>query len=136
MTLQDNERKALVAYRIEKALNALKEACDVASLGHWNLAVQRLYYSTYYAQTALLLSRGESASTHMGVKAMIGRDFVKTGILTKEDGSLLGRLFIMRQTGDYEDSFDWTQADVKPLLAPTEELVNKIIGLIEKSEIK
>lgn len=131
MTLQTSERKALVDYRKEKALQSLVEAKDVAALGHWSLAVQRLYYSTYYAQCALLLSTGDTASTHSGVKAVIGLNFVKTGQLNKEDASLLGRLFSMRQTGDYTDSFDWEESDVKPLIEKTDKLVNKILNLIK-----
>ena len=132
MTLQADERKSLVEYRKERALSALNEAKDVATFGHWNLAVQRLYYATYYAQCALLINNGNQAASHVGVKSLISLNFVKTGKLTKDDGNLLGKLFSMRQTGDYSDYFEWTQEDVEPLMDKTVNLVNKIFGLIEK----
>ena len=132
MTLHADERNALVEYRKEKSLKTLKEAKDVASLEHWSLTVQRLYYATYYAQSALLIKAGNQASTHAGVKALVNLNFVKTGALSKEEGNLLGRLFSMRQSGDYEDSFEWTREDVEPLIGKTEILVNKILGLVDQ----
>lgn len=131
MTLQSDERNAIIHYRIERALSSLQEAKDTASMGHWNLAVQRLYYATYYIQSALLIRDGLSAGTHVGLKSLVGLNYVKTGILTAEEGALLGRLFQMRQTGDYSDNFDWTEKDVKPLIIPTETLIIKIQNLIE-----
>lgn len=49
MPLTDEERRAIVVYRLEKAEGALVEARDCASLGHWTLAANRLYYAAYYA---------------------------------------------------------------------------------------
>lgn len=55
MTLNPDERNAIVSYRLEKALNTIKEVKDVGALGYWNLAANRLYYAAYYASTALLI---------------------------------------------------------------------------------
>ncbi len=46
MPLTDEERKAIVVYRLEKADGAYVEAKDCASMGHWTLAANRLYYAT------------------------------------------------------------------------------------------
>ena len=43
--LNDEERKDLIRYRIEKAYKVLDEARDNAKLGHWNLTGNRLYNS-------------------------------------------------------------------------------------------
>ena len=97
MPLTEEERKAIVVYRMEKAEGALVEAKDCASMEHWTLAANRLYYAAYYASSALLINAGLQARTHEGTIGMIGQNFVRTGILTKEDGSLLARLQNMRQ---------------------------------------
>lgn len=106
MPLTDEERRAIVVYRLEKAEGALVEARDCASLGHWTLAANRLYYAAYYASSALLISAGHLAKTHEGTIGMIGQHYVRTGILTNKDGSLLARLQNMRHTGDYDDFLD------------------------------
>lgn len=132
MTLIPEERSAIVAYRIEKANDTIKEAKAVGSLGYWSLASNRLYYAAYYASVALLIDRGIEASTHKGAIRMIGFSFVKEGILIPEDSQLLGRLFSMRQTGDYEDLFDWKEQDVAPLIPKVEDYINRISLLINQ----
>lgn len=130
MPLTDEERKAIVGYRLEKSYDALVEAKDCASMGHWNLAANRLYYAAYYASSALLISAGYVAKTHDGTIGLIGQHYVRTGILTNEDGSLLARLQNMRHTGDYDDFLDWTQEDVEPYILKTEAFIKKIKDII------
>ena len=132
MPLTDEERKAIIVYRLEKADSAFIEAKDSATLGHWTLAANRLYYAAYYASSALLVSDGHSAKTHEGTIGMIGQNYVRTGVLTNEDGSLLARLQNMRHTGDYDDFLDWTQEDVEPYIPKVEAFVEKLKKLIYK----
>ncbi|MDE6286364.1 MAG: HEPN domain-containing protein [Muribaculaceae bacterium] len=133
MTLKSDDRAAIVAYRLEKAFKTINEARDIASLGYWTLVANRLYYAAYYASVALLISEGTDASTHKGVIRMIGSLFVKNGILSVEDSKLLGRLYTMRQSGDYEDLFDWEEADVGPLIPQVEDFIGRISNLINRS---
>lgn len=132
MQLTEEERKAIVVYRLEKAESALVEAKDCVSLNHWNLAANRLYYAAYYASSALLISAGHAAKTHEGTIGMIGQHYVRTGVLTNEDGALLARLQNMRHTGDYDDFFDWTQEDVEPYIPKAEAYIEKIKSIIYK----
>lgn len=133
MTLQPQERKAIIDYRIGRAMEALTEAVDNLRLQHWNLVANRLYYSVFYVCSALLIKNGIMTSTHAGVIHMINLHFVRTGILSKDEAHLLSDLFKMRQTGDYDDIFDWTEDDVAPLISPTEALVGHIITLLQGS---
>lgn len=130
MNLGRQERDAIVSYRIERSKAALREASDNCGLQHWNLVANRLYYSAYYACSALLIANGISATTHAGVNRMINLHFVKSNIISKSDARLLLDLFNMRQTGDYDDIFDWTEEDIVPLLPDVESFVSKIIALI------
>ena len=45
MNLNPEERKAIVEYRIERALSTMHEAKEISRLGFWNLAANRLYYT-------------------------------------------------------------------------------------------
>lgn len=128
--LTDEEREALVKYRIEKAYGTLVEAHDCANDNHWTLSANRLYYAAYYASKALLIQNGIVAKSHEGVIGMIGQKFVVTGIISKEDAKLLARLQNMRKTGDYDDFIEWHQDDVEPLFQLVEEYINKIKGLV------
>lgn len=130
MTLTPEEKNSVLQYRRQKSLDTLNEAKIVMQSGLWNLAVNRFYYSIFYASLALLLSKGLSASTHKGVWTMINLHFVKPGLLSKEDSSLLGKLFTMRHTGDYDDIFDWSEEDAKEFLPKTESLLQKMLTLL------
>lgn len=129
MGLTNEELSALVEYRKNKSEEVFVEAVDVAKLGHWNLAVNRLYYALFHACSALLLSKGQKAHTHSGVIHLMLLEFVKTERLSKEDGALLSTLFNMRNTGDYDDLFDWTEQQVSPLFEPARLLLDKILKL-------
>ena len=134
MTLKSQERSDIVSYRLERARQTLKEAIDIGGLEYWNLAANRLYYAAYYASAALLIHNGIEASSHKGIVRMIGMTFVRQGILHPEDSQLLGKLFTMRQTGDYEDLFDWKETDVSPMYLPVEDYINRIEAIISTSK--
>lgn len=133
MSLSEEERYALVCYRIEKARTTLNQVKNIVSTGYWDMIANRLYYAAYYAVSALLLQSGYSVQTHHGIIQMLGLHFIKTGIIDKEFGSLYGQLFSLRQTGDYGDTFGLTEKQVLPLLPQTEELIEAIASLIDNN---
>lgn len=78
-----DEKKAIIAYRRRKAYDTLNEAKEVAKLGYWSLAGNRLYYSVFHMASALLLDKGFTARTHSGVIHLIGAQFIAKGSLTR-----------------------------------------------------
>ena len=130
--LTDEERDALVKYRIEKAFGTLVEARDCAEDNHWTLSANRLYYAAYYASKALLIQNEIVAKSHEGVIGMIGQNFVVKDIVPKEDAKLLARLQNMRKTGDYDDFIEWHQEEVEPLFEKVENYINLIKILVEQ----
>jgi uncharacterized protein (UPF0332 family) len=102
-TLDEESRKALVQYRLERADETIKEAELLAGESHYNAAFNRLYYACFYAASALLVANGISASSHSGVKTMLGLNFVSKGLLSSEQGKTFSRLFEIRHSGDYDD---------------------------------
>lgn len=132
MTLSNDKRQDIIEYRKEKALKTFEEAEAIRDLGFWSLCANRLYYCAYYACSALLIKYGHTTTTHIGVKRIIGMEFVRTGILDKKYSDLFQRLFSMRHTGDYDDSFDWRETDVIPLFEPTKEFINTIFHILSE----
>ena len=130
MSLSDDERYALVIYRVEKSHNTLEQVKSILQLGYWDMVANRLYYAAYYAVSALLLQRGFSVQTHHGIIQMLGLHFVKTGILDSKYGTLYGQLFSLRQTGDYGDTFGLTEEQVMPLVPKTEAMIEEVTRLI------
>ncbi len=131
MSLDRESRQAIVAYRIERAYTTLDEANSVAEQGWYNLSANRLYYALWYAGSALLINMGHSAKTHSGMIAQINLHFVKTGILTMDDGALFSHLFSLRQSSDYEDFKQVTKEQLEELAPLVRKLVEKLDGLIQ-----
>ena len=129
--LNDDDRKELVLYRIEKSYKVLDEARDNAKLGHWNLTANRLYYSVFHMCQALLLSNGDTPRRHAGMIHKIGQDYVLEGKLDKSYGRLISRLYELRQSGDYDDKFDATEDEIMPYFEQVELLLDKIRALIK-----
>lgn len=130
MTLTDDERIALVSYRIQKAFDTLEEAEGISTLCFWNAVANRLYYACYYATSALLIKNSFHAQTHRGVITLLGMHFIKTGKLPENLGKIYSRLFELRQTGDYDDLYDLTEADVNPLLKPAKDYIRAISDML------
>ena len=94
----------------EDCSNSAKRELESGAL---TFAVNRLYYSLFYAVSAMLLSRGYDRFTkHTGVRAVFNRDFVRTGVVDQEMGALYNKLFEDRQKGDYEAFTDFSNEDV------------------------
>ena len=129
MSLSQEERNAIVAYRTEKARMALDEIKKVMPLEVWGIIANRMYYALFYAVSALLTIDSHPVNTHKGALPLVNQYYVKTDILTKEDGHLFGQVFAFRQGSDYDDFIDATKEDVEQLFPKVEVLVEKIIAL-------
>ena len=106
------------------------EARDNAKMKHWSLAANCLYYALFHIASALLVDKGYTSKTHSGILCILGQEFVAKGLLGSEDGRLVSRLQNMRQSGDYDDLFDWEEEDILPLFEPVEKLLDKMLNLI------
>ncbi|MBQ6070292.1 MAG: HEPN domain-containing protein [Bacteroidales bacterium] len=132
MSLTKEERRAVVEFRIEKALRAYEQAKGVIGLKYWETIANRLYYAAYNAVSALLIANGNTAQTHSGTIHLFGLHFIKTGQLPSEMGRLYHTLFTMRQTGDYDDTYGLTEQDVMPFVELTGQLVEQVSALAKQ----
>ncbi|MBS3771889.1 MAG: HEPN domain-containing protein [Bacteroidales bacterium] len=120
------ERKEYVKYRIEKAYQTYEAAKVLSDNGFWNSAVNRLYYSLFFAANALLVLKGIEAKRHATLKSQFSQHFVKTGKFEKKYGRLLSELYDWRQKADYEVVFDYDENSVLPLFQPVKEMLDQI----------
>lgn len=120
----------IVKYRISRAKETFDDANILAEKGKWNSTINRLYYSAYYAVTALLLDYNCKSTTHNGAKHAFSEQFIKKGIISKEYGRLFSQLFTWRQKGDYDDLFDFDEVKVLPYFEPVKKLLDIIEDII------
>ena len=94
-------------------------------------AANRLYYAAYYAVSSLLIAARIESKTHEGIIRMFSKEFVMTKRMDTRFGRIYNDLYTKRITGDYGDSFDVTEEDVRPMVNPTKELISCVKEQIE-----
>ena len=129
-TLDEQSRLALVRYRLERADETMEEARIMAENGHYNAAVNRLYYACFYATQALLLKHHIAAQTHAGVKSMLGLHFISKGVIPIDHGKTFNTLFEKRHSSDYEAFAYCDKALVDDLIPMAEAFIGKIKELL------
>ncbi|MEO8853237.1 MAG: HEPN domain-containing protein [Ginsengibacter sp.] len=102
-------KKRYAKYKIEAAYRTFDAARVLAENGFWNSAVNRLYYSLFYAVNALLVMNEIQTKSHSGSRAQFSNLFVKKHKFDIKYGKLYSQLFDWRQKGDYGNIFDMIQ---------------------------
>jgi uncharacterized protein (UPF0332 family) len=94
----------LIEYRLERSREALQDArLMFEQNGSPAGVINRAYYAMFYAALAILMTLDKGSSKHQGVIALFDQNFIKPGILPRELGKELHRIFELRQVGDYRD---------------------------------
>jgi len=122
----------LIRYRIDRSKEALSAAKLLYEQGHYNDAVNRLYYSCFYAVIALLATEGIHPHKHTAARAFLNKNWIKTGRLSKETGRTYNSLFDRREKGDYGDYFRFSRDDVKDGIISVAKAIEEIFQAIEK----
>jgi len=105
--------KELIKYRIERCDCTVEEAKIAIDLKKLHLAYNRIYYSIYYIVSALSLKSNFITSKHSGLLAWFNKEFINTGIVSKEYGKIYYKAFENRQESDYEDLITYNIKYVK-----------------------
>lgn len=121
-------KKDIYRIKISRAKTTLKEAQLLLENNFNSAALNRLYYASFYAATALLTSKDIFVKTHSGVKQMLGLHFINTGKLNDQMGQFYSNLFRFRQGVDYDDLLI---TDIE-LVKKYSELANEFVLLAEK----
>jgi len=130
-SLDEQSRSSLIRYRLERADGTIAEAKLLASEGYYNATMNRLYYACFYAALALLVANGIAATSHAGVKTMLGLHFVSKGLLDIQHGKTFSRLFEIRHTGDYDDFVYCDKEMVEEYTPRAEAFISRIKELLE-----
>ena len=133
MNLNENDRKEVVKFRLEKAKDTFAEIPVQLENKFYRTAANRLYYACYYAASALLINDGHETHTHSGVKTLLGLHYFSENKIEKSLGKMYRQLFNLRQTGDYEDWINISEEDIVPLIEPAEKFITEIELLILNS---
>jgi uncharacterized protein (UPF0332 family) len=127
-----NIKDEVINFRLTRADESLAMASVAATNNYWSSVVSELYYTCFYLVSALFARNDIKASTHSGVKTLLGQQFIKTGLIDAKWGELFSELFDMRQDGDYRDFKIFTEEEVLPFISQVEEFRDVIKTIIAK----
>lgn len=106
-----SEQKTLARHRFDRAQTTLKEANDELSRGNYSLAVNRAYYSVFYAMRAFLATVNKDSSKHSGVLALFNQQFIHKGAVPEVTFKAIQTLMDLRHEGDYQDFAEITKEE-------------------------
>lgn len=109
--MKKEDLQSLISYRMDRSAESLKAAGMMFENDMLISAMNRIYFSMFYAVQALLVLNGVSFSKHGHVKGYFNRNFIKTEIFSIEMGRLYNKAFEYRQKFDYVD-FATPEADM------------------------
>jgi len=76
-----------------------------------------LYYSCFYAVTALLVRDNLSSPKHTGVRSLFNKNYIRSEIISKDFGAVYNELFEYCLEADYTDFADFDELQVLPFIA-------------------
>jgi uncharacterized protein (UPF0332 family) len=132
MTLNRDDKKDLAAYRLDKAEAFLNDARTLLDTSSYESSANRSYYAMLTAARSLLILRGISADTHDGVKTMLSKEFIKTGLLPKEMGEIFRSLQARRVDSDYGDYVEIAEEEARDSMAKAARFVSEVKRLSRK----
>jgi len=124
MTIENQDD--YIKYRFKRAEEAFDEALILIKNKKWNAAINRLYYSCFYAVIALLLKNGIETQIHDGARIKFSNEFIKQGKIDIRYGKIFSKLFDYRQKGDYGDFFDFDEEMVLPLIEQVRDFLTEM----------
>jgi uncharacterized protein (UPF0332 family) len=119
--------KVLVSRRMEQATDCLEDGRFLLSAKRGaRTVVNRAYYAAFYAVLALLQTTGRTPRKHKGVLALFDSEFVKPGLLSKNESQALHQLFNARLEDDYQRIDPVQPEEAAELIAVAEHFVQSV----------
>jgi uncharacterized protein (UPF0332 family) len=118
--------------RIAKARQTAADARAMLDRASTASAVNRAYYSAFYAARALLATEGLDSAKHSGVLALFDKHFVLPGLVSREHGRALHDLFAERNKADYADRAEPDLETAARLVRRAEAFVGAAAALLQQ----
>ncbi|MCU0427871.1 MAG: HEPN domain-containing protein [Candidatus Kapabacteria bacterium] len=124
------ETKELIHYRLERSKSTLRAATLLHEQEQNLDAINRAYYSCFYAVLALLLLENHAAKSHSGIRTMFHKHWVLTERIPSQYGKVYNELFDMRHEDDYDDFASITPELTSEMIAKAQDFINNLESII------
>lgn len=132
--MESTAKQDIIMYRRQKSHDLLHDAKILIDNSLWNSAVNRLYYACFHSVSALLILNDINVKSHLGLRQKFGLHFIKNGIFNSECGHIFTKMYDMRQTSDYDDFREFSEAEVLDVYPKVIHLIEQIDKYIDQHQ--
>ena len=126
----------LIEIRLTQAKESLVKSRTLLNSGLLRGAINRSYYAMFYAALALAVLSQEVTSKHSGVIAFFDREYVRTGIFTRELSKAFHLGFQRRQESDYGELFTASEDEANKAIIEARNFVECVEKYIQSLSMK
>ena len=126
----DNRQIDLSKYRIQESIDRINVGENCLNDGFYKDAINRSYYSAFYAIKVILALDTVDFKRHKDVVAYFNKEYVASGIFQREIGRRLGILKQLREKSDYDDFYIASKEKAEEQLETTKIILSSVEGYL------
>ena len=123
MTLEINDRNILIKHRLNRARETRSESILLFRNKMYAAVVNRVYYSMFYALSALAIAEGFQTGKHAQLIGWFNKTFIKTGKVDSRYSKIISQAFDKRMLGDYADLPEFSESEVETMIAESDDFI-------------
>ena len=125
-----SNKNELIDYKVKRAYESISEVQFLLENNKLFLAVNRIYYGSFYILSALAIKHNFKTSKHNILISWFNKEFVKTEKLDKRLGKFIHKAFDERTLSDYGDFINYTTDEVEKLFGEMKDFINEVSKLL------
>lgn len=126
MSLDENERKELISYRLEEAKETIADVQLLIDNDRLRAAVNRIYYGMFYSLLALGLAYQFETSKHQQLLGWFNKNFIHEGLIDAKFGKIINKASNRRTQGDYESYVEFDKEVILEMFGEMNEFIIEI----------
>jgi uncharacterized protein (UPF0332 family) len=126
MSLEENERKELIRYRLQEAKETIADVQLLIENDRLRAAVNRIYYGMSYSLLALGLAYQFETSKHQQLLGWFNKNFIHEGLIDSKFGKIINKASNRRTQGDYESHVDFDKEVILEMFGEMQEFISEI----------
>jgi len=131
MTLDDNDKKILIRYRIEEAEETIEDVRLLIENDRLRAAINRIYYGMFYSLLALGMAHDFETSKHPQLIGWFNKNFIHGEKIEPEYGKMINKAYNRRTKGDYDVYVDFDRDIVIEMFNEMKDFIDRIKNYLE-----
>jgi uncharacterized protein (UPF0332 family) len=131
MTIDSNDKRELIRYRLEQANDTIEDVRILIENNRFRAAVNRIYYGMFYSLLALGIKYNFETSKHAQLIGWFNKNFINEGLIDPRYGKIINKAFNRRTKGDYDIYIDFDKDTVTEMQNEMQDFIVKIKQYIE-----